>query len=361
MIPLIKVLDNSSAVDVTVCSSGQHSDLLDHLWEDYGIHVHYKLDLMNSSNGLNTLLSNLVLCVDKVIREVNPNLVLVHGDTTTALGAALAAFNQQIKIAHIEAGLRSNYLCSPFPEEANRRLIDTISNYHFAPTEANRKNLLKENIQDEHIFVVGNTGIDMMHLVIEKAKNSNGVELLALNGEDTFNIEPDNFNVLFTMHRRENFGSNLKNIIRAIQTISKLDPNVKIYIPVHPNPNICSIIQNYFINSSNVFLLKPVAYEKFILLMSKVKVIFTDSGGIQEEAPSFGIPVFVMRENTERSEGVEYGVSNLVGTNTKNIVAAFKSFSQDQSFSHKNCNIKNPFGDGKSALKIKNILLKLNN
>ena len=361
MIPLIKVLDNSSAVNVTVCSSGQHSDLLDHLWEDYGIYVHYKLGLMDSSNGLNALLSNLVLNVDKVIREVNPDLVLVHGDTTTALGAALAAFNQQIKIAHIEAGLRSNNLHSPFPEEANRRLIDTICNYHFAPTEANRKNLLDENIPGEQVFVVGNTGIDMIHLIIEKAKNSKAVELLALNGKDIYKVESNSFNVLFTMHRRENFGSNLENIIRAIQIISKLYPNVKIYIPVHPNPNVYSIIKSYFINSSNVYLLKPIAYEKFILLMSKVKVIFTDSGGIQEEAPSFGIPVFIMRENTERAEGVELGVSNLVGANTKNIVSAFESFSENQSYSCKNQSIKNPFGDGKASLRIKNILLKLNN
>ena len=356
MIPLIKVLNETHTFDVSVCCSGQHTDLIAPLWSSYSIDVHFNLKLNRQTAGLNGLMSELLPKLDSVIDQVNPDLLLIHGDTTTALAAAIAAFHRKVKIAHVESGLRSHNLASPFPEEANRKIIDSISNINFAPTTLNQDFLIKENISKKQIFITGNTGIDMLNLIIEK--NAQLDEIIVSDIENKHvTVNKNENNILFTIHRRENFGERLQAVILAINEISTKFPNSKIFIPVHPNPNVRSQIYDKLFGIDNIFLLRPVEYEEFIVLMSMAKIIYTDSGGIQEEAPSLGIPVLILRENTERPEGLNAGVSHLIGTDTKAMVDSYSNFYQKNEYQNQQCTVVNPYGDGSASLKIRDVLI----
>lgn len=359
MIPLIKVLNETKIFNVTVCCSGQHTDLIDPLWTSFSIEVQYKITLERLDDGLNGLMSNLLIKINSVINEVSPDLVLVHGDTSTAMTAAIAAFHNQVRVAHVEAGLRSHNLTSPFPEEAYRRIIDAIADIHFAPTKLNEKFLIDENIQRDQIVVTGNTVIDILKIIKEQHKGINEIYLLDTEGGEV-EVKNGDFNVLFTMHRRENFGKPLTNIITAIKKLTTKYPDIKIIIPVHPNPYVFNYVHDNLINIKNIFLLKPVEYEKFVVLMSMCKAVYTDSGGIQEEAPSLGIPTLVLRENTERLEALASHATTLIGTNVN---AILETFSEIYSDNYKNevltLGLQNPYGDGTASIKIRDAIIEL--
>ena len=365
MAPLVKKFQEDSEFQTIVCVTAQHREMLDQVLDIFDIKPDYDLNIMKQGQDLYDITSRVLLGLRDVLNETNPDLVLVHGDTTTSTAAALAAFYKQIPVAHVEAGLRTNNIYSPWPEEMNRRITGRIATYHLAPTELSRQNLLKENVDNQNIIITGNTVIDALLWVVNKIKSdANLAETLQINiknnGYDIDRIEDKRKLVLITGHRRENFGEGFRNICNAIKTLSIKYPDVDFVYPMHLNPNVRKPIAEIFGNdkdkSGNTFFIEPLDYLNFVFLMEKADIILTDSGGIQEEAPSLGKPVLVMRDNTERPEALEAGTVKLVGTDYDKIVNEVSQLLESEDSYNKMSKAVNPYGDGLACKRIVDFL-----
>lgn len=356
MAPLVKAFEqhNASRFMIKVCVTAQHREMLDQVLDLFEITPDYDLDIMKPGQDLYNVTSNVLLGMKSVLEEYRPDLVFVHGDTTTTFAAALAAFYQQIPVAHVEAGLRTGDIYSPWPEEANRQLTTQIAAYHFAPTETSRANLLKENVDDQKITVTGNTVIDALFLALGKIKTDKKLEEQIIHKLSTMNYQPqdDRKIILVTGHRRENHGLGFINICTALKEIAITNSDIDIVYPVHLNPNVQKPVKELLSGIDNVHLIEPLQYEEFIYLMDRSYFIITDSGGVQEEAPSLGKPVLVMRDITERPEAVEAGTVKLVGTDTKMIIKEAQRLIDDWQAYNKMSKAHNPYGDGSSCRKI---------
>ena len=365
MAPLVKKFQESYDFETIVCVTAQHREMLDQVLDIFDIKPDYDLNIMKQGQDLYDITSRVMLGLRDVLNETNPDVVLVHGDTTTSTAAALAAFYKQIPVAHVEAGLRTNNIYSPWPEEMNRRITGRIATYHLAPTELSRQNLLKENVDNQNIIITGNTVIDALLWVVNKIKSdANLAETLQINiknnGYDIDRIEDKRKLVLITGHRRENFGEGFRNICNAIKTLSIKYPDVDFVYPMHLNPNVRKPIAEIFGNdkdkSGNTFFIEPLDYLNFVFLMEKADIILTDSGGIQEEAPSLGKPVLVMRDNTERPEAIEAGTVKLVGTDYDKIINEVSELLENEESYNKMSKAVNPYGDGSACKRIVDFL-----
>lgn len=355
MAPVIKELRRSNLIDTRVCITGQHREMLDQVLEIFNIVPDYDLSLMHPGQTLTELTNKVISEMEKVFLDWRPDLILVHGDTTTAFASSLAAFYQQIPIGHVEAGLRSGNIYSPWPEEINRSLVGSMAALHFAPTIGAAENLLSENVSDENIIITGNTVIDAL-LETKERIDSDAKLRKELDKKFSF-IERNKKIILITAHRRENFGKGFEDICNAILAISERE-DVQIIYPVHLNPNVKEIVFEMLGNKSNINLIEPQEYLPFVYLLMSSHIILTDSGGIQEEAPSLGRPVLVLRENTERPEALEAGTVVLVGTNPKTIVKETNKLLDDKYHYNNIAATANPFGDGSASKKIIEALLK---
>ena len=360
MAPLVKELKmQSKFFETIVCVTGQHREMLDQVLNLFDIKPDYDLNIMKSGQDLFDITSRVLIGMRDVLLKVNPDIVLVHGDTTTSTTAALAAFYLKIPVGHIEAGLRTNNKYSPWPEEINRQITSRIATYHFAPTQLSRNNLLTDGINDEQIIVTGNTVIDALLKVIEKINQDKNISHEIINGLNKQGYDVNRLNnnkrlVLITGHRRENFGEGFLNICKGIKTLSHKYPSVDFVYPMHLNPNVRKPINEIFgeIFSSNLFFIEPLDYLPFIFLMNKSTIILTDSGGIQEEAPSLGKPVLVMRDTTERPEALEAGTVKLVGTDYNLIVDGVSQLLDDSNYYNTMSIAVNPYGDGFACSRI---------
>lgn len=362
MAPLVKCLkQRDEEFEAIVCVSGQHREMLDQVLRIFDIKPDYDLNIMKSGQDLYDITTRVLLGMRDVLREVNPDVVLVHGDTTTSTTAALAAFYQQIPVGHVEAGLRTHNIYSPWPEEMNRQITGRIATLDFAPTQLSRQNLLDEGVPENHIYVTGNTVIDALHIVVDKIKSDGRLgETLTLSlknqGYDVTRLDNGRRLVLITGHRRENFGDGFINICNAINDLSEKYPDVDFVYPMHLNPNVRKPIHKIFgdnlENLGNLFFIEPLEYLDFVFLMDKSTIVLTDSGGIQEEAPGLGKPVLVMRDTTERPEALEAGTVKLVGTNYQKIVGNVSMLLDDEKEYYKMSRANNPYGDGKASLRI---------
>ena len=367
MAPLVKKFQENSEFQTMVCVTAQHREMLDQVLDIFDIKPDYDLNIMKQGQDLYDITSRVLLGLRDVLNETNPDVVLVHGDTTTSTAAALAAFYKQIPVAHVEAGLRTNNIYSPWPEEMNRRITGRIATYHLAPTELSRQNLLKENVDNQNIIITGNTVIDALLWVVNKIKSdANLADTLQINiknnGYDIDRIEDKRKLVLITGHRRENFGEGFRNICNAIKTLSIKYPDVDFVYPMHLNPNVRKPIAEIFGNdkdkSGNTFFIEPLDYLNFVFLMEKADIILTDSGGIQEEAPSLGKPVLVMRDNTERPEALEAGTVKLVGTDYDKIINEVSELLDNEESYNKMSKAVNPYGDGSACKRIVDFMKK---
>ena len=354
MAPLVQALAEDSRFDAKVCVTAQHREMLDQVLELFEIIPDYDLNLMKAGQTLNDVTSRILLDLKPVLQEFKPDVVLVHGDTATTFAASLAAYYEKIAVGHVEAGLRTGDIYSPWPEEANRRLTGTLATYHFAPTAISEANLLKENIDSNNIVVTGNTVIDALLKVVEKIESSSSLQD-ELKQSYSFLDESKDL-VVITGHRRENFGGGFENICAAIAESAKNNPNVQYVYPVHLNPNVQEPVNRLLKNLGNVYLIDPLEYLPFVNLMRLSTVILTDSGGIQEEAPSLGKPVLVMRDTTERPEAVEAGTVKLVGTDKDLIIKSLSELLKKEEEYQKMSKAHNPYGDGKACENILNIL-----
>ena len=356
MAPLIHALDDN--FDVKVCVTAQHRQMLDQVLELFEITPDYDLNIMQPGQDLFDITSNVLLEVKKVLKIEKPDIVLVHGDTTTSMAAAMASFYLKIPVGHVEAGLRTYDIHSPFPEEFNRQITSRIANFHFAPTKIARQNLLNEKVLDSQIYLTGNTVIDALLSMLEKARTVafsdillKKIPFLKQGKIDTPRI------ILVTGHRRENFGAGIEEICQALSVIANDNPDIQIIYPVHLNPNVMEPVNRVLSNLNNVYLIEPLEYLPFIKLMDLSYLILTDSGGVQEEAPSLGKPVLVMRDVTERPEAVESGTVKLVGTNKNEIVTMVKQLLTDNDFYMQMSKAHNPYGDGSASGIICDILI----
>jgi UDP-N-acetylglucosamine 2-epimerase (non-hydrolysing) len=365
MAPLVKTFEKENVIEGKVCVTAQHREMLDQVLELFEIKPDYDLNIMKPGQNLYDITSNVLLGMKKVLEDFKPDIVLVHGDTTTTFAASLAAFYQKIKVGHVEAGLRSHNLYSPFPEEANRQLTGVLANYHFAPTENAKNNLLKEDKNLKNIIVTGNSVIDALFLVLSKIeKNKKLKEKIEKDIKFKFNKRFSMLNskfILVTGHRRENFGEGFLNICEALKIIAINNPNFDIIYPVHLNPNVQKPVRKILSNIKNIHLIEPLQYESFIYLMNKSYFIITDSGGIQEEALSLGKPVLVMRNTTERPEALQMGTVKLVGTDKEKIVKEAQKLIDDKTEYEKMSKAHNPYGDGKASERIVDFLKKVIN
>ncbi len=353
MAPVILALKETGFV-VEVLNTGQHGDLMQPVLDIFHLEIDHQLCVMESNSTLSGLTQRILEGASDILTRYNPDIVFVHGDTTTCLSVALAAFYENIPIVHVEAGLRSGRLDSPWPEEANRRLTDAISSIHIAPTNTAKDNLMRENINPDSIFVTGNTGVDAF--IKADSMIESGVEVKTrLNDKHSY-LQNYHRNILITIHRRENIGKNLRNICEAVRIIKDKNPDVGFVIPVHPNPSVKSIIKNELDGILGIKLIKPQGYLDFIYLVRNSYLVLTDSGGVQEEAPSLNKPVLVLRDTTERPEGIDSGCSFLVGTESNNIITGVQEFLEDEEKYNLACNSINPYGDGKSTVRIINII-----
>ncbi len=369
MAPLVKELQKrNKEFETIICVTGQHREMLDQVLRLFDIAPDYDLSIMRQGQDLYDITSRVLLGMRNIFAQCRPDIVLVHGDTTTSTAAALAAFYQQIPVGHVEAGLRTHNMYSPWPEEMNRQLTGRIATYHFAPTPLSKKNLKDENVSG-HIIVTGNTVIDALHMVVDKLK---GTPTLATKQEDVlraagYDVTRLNDNsglsgskgkklVLITGHRRENFGEGFANIVTAIKELSQKYPQVDFVYPMHLNPNVRKPIHQVFgenlNNLGNVFFIEPLQYLEFVFLMEKSYFVLTDSGGIQEEAPGLGKPVLVMRDTTERPEALESGTVHLVGTDRELIIREASLLLDDPIAYDKMSKAVNPYGDGKASIRI---------
>ena len=362
MAPLVKAFQSyPQDFDTIVCVTGQHREMLDQVLSIFDIRPDYDLNIMKQGQDLYDVTSKVLLGMRDVLKEVQPHVVLVHGDTTTSTAAALAAFYQQIPVGHVEAGLRTHNIYSPWPEEMNRQITSRIASYNFSPTTLSRQNLLDEGVVADRIFVTGNTVIDALHMVVNKIKCDNGLSQILekqifAHGYDMGRISQDRRMVLITGHRRENFGEGFIHICKAIQTLSQRFPNVDFVYPMHLNPNVRKPIHEVFGEQldglGNMFFIEPLEYVEFVYLMEKSSIVLTDSGGIQEEAPGLGKPVLVMRDTTERPEALEAGTVKLVGTDFNKIVTEVSMLLEDDNAYEKMSKAVNPYGDGMACGRI---------
>ena len=356
MAPLVKEFQKKSTMfEVKVCVTAQHREMLDQVLSLFDILPEYDLNIMKSGQDLYDITASILLGMKNILREFKPDIVFVHGDTSTTFSVALAAFYEKISIAHVEAGLRTGDIYSPWPEEANRQLTTQISSYHFAPTQISKNNLLKENVNINKIMVVGNTVIDALFLALKKIKSDNKLKTNIIKCFNSFNynIEQNEKKIiLVTGHRRENHGQGFINICTALKNIAINNPNIDIIYPVHLNPNVQKPVKSLLKNISNIYLIKPLQYEEFIYLMEKSYFIITDSGGVQEEAPSLGKPVLVMRDTTERPEALDAGTVKLVGTNIKMITDESQKLINDINTYKKMATAHNPYGNGLTSKEI---------
>ena len=339
-----------------VCITAQHREMIDQVLDLFEITPDYDLDIMKEGQDLYDVTSAVLLGLKPVLTDFKPDVVFVHGDTSTTFSASLAAFYQQIKVAHIEAGLRTGDIYSPWPEEANRQLTTQITTYHFAPTKISRENLLRENVNDKSIKVVGNTVIDALFLALEKIKTNKQLESdivkhLASLG---YTLKDDKEMILVTGHRRENHGQGFINICTALKKLALANKNIDIVYPVHLNPHVQKPVKELLGDIDNVYLIEPLQYEQFIYMMDKSTFIITDSGGVQEEAPSLGKPVLVMRDTTERPEALDAGTVKLVGTNTHLIINEAQKLLDDEDAYNAMSKAHNPYGDGHACEKVIN-------
>lgn len=358
MIPVIKQLEeNSSSFITKICVTGQHRHMLDQVLDLFSIKPDFDLNLMKHDQTVTDLTSKIIKKMEPVLDEFKPDYMLVHGDTSTSMASSIAAFYKKIKILHVEAGLRTNDLYSPWPEEANRQIVSVLSYINFAPTKESKENLKKEN--KKNIFITGNTVIDSLFLVVKLIENNKILKKEIIQKlQKEFSFKESRKLILITGHRRENFGEGFKNICQAIKMISSSYENVDIVYPVHLNPNVRKIVKNILGNIPNVYLIEPLPYEVFIYLMKKSYLILTDSGGIQEEAPSLGKPVLVMREISERPEAIKVGTVKLVGAKKDKIFNETKKLLDSKARYKKMSKKHNPYGDGNASKRIVNILLK---
>lgn len=366
MAPLVIQLKRETAhFDTVVCVTGQHREMLDQVLDIFNIKPDYNLNIMKLGQDLYDVTSRVLLGMREVLLKEQPDMVLVHGDTTTSTAAALAAFYQQIPVGHVEAGLRTYNRYSPWPEEMNRQLTGRIATYHFAPTPMCRKNLLNENIDENKIAITGNTVIDALYMVVNRLKNDTTLankqnEIIREAGYDCNRLSGGRLLVLITAHRRENFGGSFIHMITAIKELNRKYPDVDFVYPMHPNPNVRKPIHEVFGdklgNLGNMFFIEPLQYLEFVYLMEKSTIVLTDSGGIQEEAPSLGKPVLVMRDTTERPEALTAGTVKLIGTNYDKIVSEVSTLLDNPAEYVKMSQAVNPYGDGKACERIINIL-----
>lgn len=349
MAPLVKACEKCTDIESKVCVTAQHREMLDQVLEIFDITPDYDLNIMKPKQDLFDITSNVLLGLKDILDDFSPDLVLVHGDTTTTFSTSLAAFYNKIKVGHVEAGLRTNNIYSPWPEEANRQITGVLANYHFAPTETSKENLLKENKDIKDILVTGNTVIDALFLALDKIEKN---EKLKNKIVDSINIHyklNSRKVILVTGHRRENFGDGFINICEALKILALNNPDIDIVYPVHLNPNVQKPVKAILSDTSNVYLIEPLQYESFIYLMNKSYFIITDSGGVQEEAPSLGKPVLVMRDTTERPEAIKSGTVKLVGTNKDLIVKEAQLLLDKEDEYEKMSMAHNPYGDGRAS------------
>ena len=361
MAPLVKAFEKEKSLQVKVCVTAQHREMLDQVLHLFDIHPAYDLNLMKAGQDLYDITSNVLLGLRVVLREFQPDIVLVHGDTTTTFASSLAAFYEKIKVGHVEAGLRTRDIYSPWPEEANRQITGVLTNYHFSPTTVSKENLLKENKDPRDIIVTGNTVIDALFLVLDKIENH--LELKNKILEDIYTHYGLNENkkfILVTGHRRENFGQGFISICEALKILANNNPEIDIVYPVHLNPNVQKPVKQILSDIPNVYLIPPLQYESFIYMMYQSYFIITDSGGVQEEAPSLGKPVLVMRDTTERPEAVKAGTVKLVGTDKKRIVKEAQKLLDDNTVYAQMAQAHNPYGDGKACTRIVEFLKETN-
>ena len=360
MSPLVKEFQKyPEKFETIVCVTGQHREMLDQVLRIFDIQPDYDLNIMKQGQDLYDVTARVLTGMRDVLKETRPDIVLVHGDTTTSTAAALAAFYQQIPVGHIEAGLRTHNIYSPWPEEVNRQITGRIATYHFAPTSLSKDNLLQEGISGEQIIVTGNTVIDALYMVVEKIKNDGILsceleKVLKASGYDISRLSDGRKLVLITGHRRENFGDGFISMCKAIKSLSEKYPELDFVYPMHLNPNVRKPIHEVFGESqrANLFFIEPLEYLSFVYLMEKSAIVLTDSGGIQEEAPGLGKPVLVMRDTTERPEALEAGTVKLVGTDYDKIVNEVSGLLDSQEYYEKMSKAINPYGDGKACSRI---------
>lgn len=356
--PLITEMRNKKwGLSSCVCVTSQHKDLLTQVLDLFEIIPDYDLGIMKKGQSLFDVTAKGLEKIQTVFEKENPNAVMVQGDTNTTFLASLAAYYKKIKIGHVEAGLRSGDKYNPFPEEQFRRMTDVLSDWCFAPTETAARNLMKENISRENIFITGNTGIDALFMTLEKQKSSSIERKHKVRFAADYGINWEGTkNILVTIHRRESFGCDLVNICQGIKELASQAPQVQIIWPVHPNPEVHQTVQSQLNSVSNVFLISPLDYSSFVWIMKQSYLILTDSGGIQEEAPSLGKPVLVLRKKTERPEGIRAGTARLIGVKSKDIVEETLALFQDKALYRETAKRVNPYGDGKASQRILQIL-----
>lgn len=368
MAPLVKELQKHiDDFENVVCVTGQHREMLDQVLTIFDIKPDYDLNIMKQGQDLYDVTSRVLIGLRDVLKEDQPDVVLVHGDTTTSTAAALAAFYQQIPVGHVEAGLRTHNIYSPWPEEMNRQITGRIATYHFAPTALSRENLLKENVADSNITVTGNTVIDALYMVVDKIKKDTSLDStlcmeLKNAGYDVTRLGNGRKMVLITGHRRENFGDGFIHMCQAIKTLTNKYLDVDFVYPMHLNPNVRKPIHTVFgedlSNLGNMFFIEPLEYLSFVYLMEKSTIVLTDSGGIQEEAPGLGKPVLVMRDTTERPEALTAGTVKLVGTDFDKIVGEVSELLDNVEYYDRMSKAVNPYGDGRACERIVNVLKK---
>ncbi|WP_072546132.1 non-hydrolyzing UDP-N-acetylglucosamine 2-epimerase [Mediterranea massiliensis] len=362
MAPLVKEFQKyPERFDTIVCVTGQHREMLDQVLHIFAIKPDYDLNIMKQGQDLYDVTARVLTGMRDVLKEAQPDVVLVHGDTTTSTAAALAAFYQQIPVGHVEAGLRTHNIYSPWPEEMNRQITGRIATYHFAPTPLSRQNLLAEGVKEDQIAVTGNTVIDALYMVVDKIKRDKALDaeleaLLKNAGYDVNRLANGKKLVLITGHRRENFGDGFIHMCTAIKDLTKKHPDVDFVYPMHLNPNVRKPIHEVFgedlSNLGNMFFIEPLEYLSFVYLMEKSTIVLTDSGGIQEEAPGLGKPVLVMRDTTERPEALEAGTVKLVGTDYDKIVQEVSELLDNQNCYDQMSKAINPYGDGLACSRI---------
>lgn len=354
MAPLVKALQKDTEhFETRVCVTAQHRQMLDQVLEVFGITPEYDLNIMAPNQDLYDITAKVLLGLREVLKDFRPDTVLVHGDTTTSMAASLAAFYMQIPVGHVEAGLRTYNMLSPWPEEMSRQVTDRICTYYFAPTEQSRANLLQENIDAKKIFITGNTVIDALLMAVDIISTTAGVkEKMAKELQEKGYTVGDREYILVTGHRRENFGDGFLHICKAIKELAALHPEMDIVYPVHLNPNVQKPVYELLSSLSNVYLISPLDYLPFIYAMQHSTLLLTDSGGVQEEAPSLGKPVLVMRDTTERPEAVEAGTVKLVGTNAEAIVSNVTALLLDKEMYKRMSETHNPYGDGQACERI---------
>ena len=348
MAPLVNELEKREEIESIVCVTAQHRQMLDQVLHTFNIKPDFDLDIMKQGQTLSDITAKVVSGLDDVIKQSRPDIILVHGDTTTTFAGALAAFYNQVAIGHVEAGLRTNDKYSPFPEEMNRQMVDRMTDLYFVPTEVSRQNLLRENIDDKKIFITGNTAIDAMSTTVKNDYTSSDLEW----------VKNDERLIIVTAHRRENLGDPMKNIFTAIHRIVDEFKDVKVLYPIHMNPRVREVAHSIFDGHDRIRLIEPLEVLDFHNYINKCYFIMSDSGGVQEEAPSLGKPVLVLRDTTERPEGIEAGTLKLVGTNTENIYQQAKLLLSSKELYDKMSHSSNPYGDGHASKRIVDAIIK---